>query len=136
MLCFETKFYGVMVDAEKARVSSSKIVQYEACCYFGGQAQQIDNTKAAVCHFGIGSARSKRVASIIFPTGSIWFSLNVHVVNADTRIYYPLMKWIAWKPTWITWMTKFFTSFSVKRQKMSGPEDIIFCYGMHTTLAC
>lgn len=85
-LHFATKFDGNMVDTGAARGCSSGIVQCQAYCHFAGQEQQIFNTMAAVCYLGIGAARSKGVVSISFSIGSVWFSFNVHAVDADTSL--------------------------------------------------
>lgn len=83
---FSTKFEGLMIDTGAARGSTSGSVQYKAYCDFIGKSPSVDDSRAAMCHFGIGSARSRGVASIEFPVGELWFTIEAHIVDADTPI--------------------------------------------------
>lgn len=47
----------------------------------------IDASRAALGHFEIRSASSLRIALISIPTGDLWLTFNVHVVDADTLMF-------------------------------------------------
>lgn len=83
---FGEKFEGILIDTGAAKGSSAGSNQYKAYCEYVGQDPRIDRSKAATCHFGIGSTKSVGTASIIFPIGNLWLSFDAHVVEADTPI--------------------------------------------------
>lgn len=83
---FGKSFDGVMVDTGAARGSSAGEAQYHAHCNFVGTQPNLDKSRAAVCHFGISSTKSKGVAPVTFPVGDIFLTFKVHVVDADTPI--------------------------------------------------
>lgn len=76
-------FKGVMIDTGAARGSTSGKRQYFAYCRSTGREPKIDSRRAAVCHFGIGSAKSCGVANIAIPVGNLWVAFNTHIVDAD-----------------------------------------------------
>lgn len=83
---FGSKFDGIMIDTGAARGSSAGKAQYNAYCSFIGRSANIDDSRAARCHFGIGSAISLGTAPISFPIGPIWITFEAHIVDADTPI--------------------------------------------------
>lgn len=83
---FGSNFKGVMVDTGAARGSSAGKTQYEAYRATIGKDVLIDESRAAKCHFGIGSAMSLGIAPINFPVGPMWLTCNAHIVDANTPI--------------------------------------------------
>lgn len=83
---FGGNFNGIMIDTGAARGSSAGKAQYQAYCSKTGRQVNINESRAARCHFGIGSAVSLGTASITFPIGSFWVSFDAHIVDADTPI--------------------------------------------------
>lgn len=81
---FGARFEAVLVDTGAALRCSSGSAQYQANCRYVGKKPIIDETRAATCHFSIGSVKSFGMTSESFPIGPLWFSYNVHVVEADT----------------------------------------------------
>lgn len=50
------------------------------------QKSVLNDTRAAHCHFGIGTTISSGVGNIVSPVGKLWMSFDLNVANADTPI--------------------------------------------------
>lgn len=73
-----------MIDIEAGRESSTGSMQFQAYGNFVGKEPVIDKNKAAIYHFGTGSARIEGMTIIAFPVRRLWFSCHVHVVRVNT----------------------------------------------------
>lgn len=80
---FGEMFEEIFVDSGAAREGSAGFVHYKAYCDFVGKYPYIDDSRAATCHFEIGSSKFLGTDSILFPIGHIWLSIDVQVVIAD-----------------------------------------------------
>ncbi len=57
--------------------------QYLAYCRHVGQSARIDAKRRTDCRFGIGSARSKGMATSSFPFNAFLLSYDTHIVDGD-----------------------------------------------------
>lgn len=68
---FGTCFRGILVDTGAAKRRSADVNQHKAYCRHDGENPNIDNSEAAICHFGTGSAKSQGMETIKFIVGSL-----------------------------------------------------------------
>lgn len=83
---FGQKFDGILIESGAARRSSSGSSLFQAYFNYVGYNSHINRSNAAICHFGIGSTKLLSTATITFPIGNLWISLDAHLVEADTLI--------------------------------------------------
>lgn len=83
---FDGNFQGVMIDTGAARGSSGGKAQYLSYCKATGRKPDIDYTRAARGHFGIGTIISVGVGDISLPIGNLWMSFELHIVDGVTPI--------------------------------------------------
>lgn len=86
---FGIRFEGVLVDAEEDRGTSAVAVNCKYFCEFAGLQSGIDAFCALAGHLEVNSASFLGTNYSSFPVGHLWFSLDVHVVDADTSIFLP-----------------------------------------------
>lgn len=72
-----------MIDTGAASGSKSGKMRYMAYCAATGRTSAINNTRSAICHFGIGFTESLDIATVKFLVWLLWRNFELQVLDTD-----------------------------------------------------